>query len=327
MPVSAYNLTAYGVEILEDGRILLAGYTSSLDFGLVRLTAAGAVDTTFGTSGKVTTAFGSGQEIARSLVVQSDGKILVAGYTDKGGGNFDFAVARYNPNGSLDTTFGSGGKVTTPIGDPTLAGDYAYKIGLQSDGKIIVSGSSHVGGDPYSYYDFAVVRYNANGSLDTSFGINGKVTTPVGTAGDFGVCQYIQPDDKILVGGWSESVINGNSVWGFSLTRYLSSGALDEAFGAGGKVFTPGIGGARDLLMQSDGKILMAGSTNASALSVVRYNQDGSLDTSFDNDGIATLPFSGTDSGASYEAMILQPDGKILVGGWGGTVVQLQMPI
>ena len=334
MPISAYNLTAYGVDILKDGRIFLAGYTSSLDFGLVRLTAEGAIDPTFGKSGLVSTAFGSGEDIARSLVIRPDGKIILAGYTDKGGGNYDFAVALYNSNGSLDTTFGNRGKVTTSIGDPTLAGDYAYKVGLQSDGKIIVSGSSHVGGDPYSYYDFAVVRYNSNGALDTSFGTNGKVTTPIGTAGDFGVCQYIQPDDKILVGGWSES----NSGVDFSLCRYNSDGSLDSAFGTAGKITTP-VGtnwdNARDMTLQPDGKIILAGSialpakiingiqyTN-SMYGVVRYNPDGSLDLSFGTNGIATVQVGFSDN---CESVLLQPDGKILVGGWSSTTSDTNNP-
>ncbi|CAM8619322.1 Delta-60 repeat [Oxalobacteraceae bacterium] len=320
MSFEAFNLTAYAAEILDDRRILLAGYTSSLDFGLVRLTADGLIDNQFGTNGRSTTSFGSGQDIGRSLAVQPDGKILVAGYTDKGNGNYDFAVARYNPSGSLDTTFGSAGKVTTPIGDPTLAGDYAYKIGLQADGKIVVSGSSHLSVSPDSYYDFAVVRYLQNGSVDTTFGTNGTATVAVGTAGDFGVCQFVQPDDKILIGGWSESFIGGRSVIGFSLARFLPNGVLDNSFGNSGKVFTEGVGGARDLLMQPDGKLLMAGSTNSTNISVVRYNQDGSLDASFGANGIASIPISGSDAAGSYEAMALQPDGKILVGGWGGYV-------
>ena len=100
MSFEAFNLTAYAAEILDDRRILLAGYTSSLDFGLVRLTADGLVDNQFGTNGRSTTSFGSGQVIGRSLAVQPDGKILAAGYADKGNSNYDFAVARYNPNGS-----------------------------------------------------------------------------------------------------------------------------------------------------------------------------------------------------------------------------------
>ena len=100
MSFEAFNLTAYAAEILDDRRILLAGYTSSLDFGLVRLTADGLIDNQFGTNGRSTTSFGSGQDIGRSLAVQPDGKILAAGYADKGNSNYDFAVARYNPNGS-----------------------------------------------------------------------------------------------------------------------------------------------------------------------------------------------------------------------------------
>lgn len=328
MTISAFNLTAYATEILEDGRILLAGYTQSLDFGLVQLKQDGSVDEQFGTNGISTTAFGSGQDIARSLTVQPDGKILVAGYTDKGNNNYDFAVARYNPNGRLDITFGNAGKITTSIGDPTLAGDYAYKIGVQSDGKIVVSGSSHLSGDSDNYYDFAVVRYLQNGSIDTTFGTNGIATNAVGTAGDFGVCQFVQPDDKILVGGWSESSIDGISTVDFSLLRLNVDGSLDSTFGSGGKVMTP-VGSswdnARDIAVQPDGKIIQVGSvalpaeiihgmqyTN-SAYGVVRYNSDGSIDTSFGANGVATVQVGFSDV---CESVVLQPDGKILVGGW-----------
>lgn len=147
MPTNtSYGLSAYSVALAPNGKILVAGYTFSTttpDFALALLNADGTLDPTFGVGGKVTTSFGQGQVVARSVVIQPEGKIVVAGYSDlgKNNGDTDFAIARYNVNGTLDTSFGQGGKVTTAIGNPLWGGDYAYKVGLQADGSIVVSGS------------------------------------------------------------------------------------------------------------------------------------------------------------------------------------------
>ncbi|MEH2074483.1 MAG: putative Ig domain-containing protein [Nostoc sp.] len=188
--------TAYSVSVQADGKILVAG-SSTNNFALVRYNSNGSLDTSFNTTGKVTTDFG-GTDIAYSIAVQADGKIILAGK----GGN-DFALARYNSNGSLDTSFGNSGKVITDIGSKTT--DTAYSVSVQADGKILVAGSSA--------NNFALVRYNSNGSLDTDFNTTGKVTTDIGTKStDNAYALTQQADGRIILAG----VTGAN----FALARY-----------------------------------------------------------------------------------------------------------
>ncbi|MEH2042211.1 putative Ig domain-containing protein, partial [Nostoc sp.] len=181
--------TAYSVTLQADGKILVAG-SSTNNFAVVRYNSDGTLDTSFGTGGKVTTNLG-GTDIAYSIAVQSDGKIILAGKRTS-----DFALARYNSNGSLDTSFGTGGQVITDIGSKTT--DIAYSISVQADDKILVAGSSSG--------DFALVRYNSNGSLDTNFNTTGKVTTDIGTKStDNAYALTQQADGRIIVAGVSAS--------------------------------------------------------------------------------------------------------------------------
>ncbi len=300
----------YGVVIQPDGKIVVAGDSnngSNYDFAVVRYNSDGSLDATFNSTGKVTTAIGSGHDIGRSIALQPDGKIVVAGYSHNGS-DYDFAVVRYNSDGSLDTTFNSTGKVTTDISGAT---EFGYGVVIQPDGKIVVAGASYNGSD----YDFAVVRYNSDGSLDTTLNSTGKVTTAVGASNDYGREIALQPDGKIIVAGYSDN--GSNDV--FAVVRYNSDGSLDTTFNSTGKVTT--VVGSNDsfgytVLLQSDGKIIVAGRSNNGSdndFAVVRYNSDGSLDTTFDSDGkIATDFGSGADS---VYALALQSDGKIVASG------------
>jgi len=173
--------------------------------------ADGDLDTSFSGDGKQTTAIGSGTDEANSVVLQSDGKIVAAGYSHNGTNN-DFAVVRYNTDGSLDTTFDTDGKVTTDIGSSQ---DQAYSVVLQSDGKIVVAGWSYNG----SNNDFAVVRYNTDGSLDTTFDTDGKVTTAIGSGIDAAYSVVLQSDGKIVVAGYSYNGTNDD----FAVVRYTIS--------------------------------------------------------------------------------------------------------
>src|SRR5437867_890974 len=134
--------------------------------------APGNLDPTFGTGGKLTTSFGTGSADVYALVLQPDGKVVAAGAVWNGSAS-TFALARYNANGSLDPTFGRTGRMTTAFG---AAGSGVFALLLQPDGKLVAAGTATNGG---SAYDFALVRYNANGSLDATFGTGGKVTTPI----------------------------------------------------------------------------------------------------------------------------------------------------
>lgn len=246
------NDNAESIAVQSDGKIVLAGYThngSDDDFALVRYTSAGALDTTFNGTGKVTTAIGSDHDIAWSVALQSDNKIVAAGYSKNSTDN-DFAVVRYTDAGALDTSFGTGGKVITPIGP---GDDNGLSVAMQSDGKIVVAGHSYSG----SKYDVAVVRYDSAGTLDTSFNGSGKVTTTVGTEMDAGQSVAIQSDGKIVVAGYS----NTSSKSSFAILRYNSDGSLETTFNSSGK-FTTDIGTGEDVAnsvaIQSDGKIVVA---------------------------------------------------------------------
>jgi uncharacterized delta-60 repeat protein len=305
------NDLGQSVVVQSDGKIVVAGNSfngSNDDFALVRYNADGALDSSFGTGGKVVTDFGGFDDAGNSAVVQSDGKIVVAGFAS--GSNLDFALVRYNADGTLDGSFGTGGKVTTDLGGYN---DVADRVALQSDGKIVVAGDSFNGTN--SNYDFALVRYNADGTLDSSFGTGGKVTTDFSTSQDYGRSVVLQSDGKIVVAGYSGAY----PVSDIALVRYTAAGALDSSFGTGGKVITDFAGFddvGYSVALQSDGKILVAGYSLTSYYdsALVRYNADGTLDSGFGTGGKVTTDFGSFDDlGLS---VAVQADGKIVVAGY-----------
>lgn len=278
---------------------------------------AGTLDITFDTDGIVTTPFGNSAAFGRSIAIQSDGKIVVAGYSANVGVGY-FYVARYNVNGSLDTSFDVDGKVSTDFG---ATYSEAHSVAIQNDGKIVVAGGSYIG----TQEGFALVRYNTNGSLDTSFNGDGKLTTFLGITFDQANCVIIQSDGKILAAGFSQNGFQTD----MALARYDTNGNLDSTFDTDGKVTTAiGIDDdeAKSIAIQSDGKILVAGVADSN-IAVARYNIDGSLDTTFDIDGVLTT--SVTSSFDTYtsiaNSIAVQSDGKIVVAGsssylpWPGT--------
>ena len=226
---------AFSVAVQPDGRIVAAGYTEigaclfnglelpCFDFALARYNSNGTLDASFGTGGRVTTDFGGPYDQAESVAVQPDGRIVVAGaaarLTNTG---FDFTLARYNSNGTLDTSFGTGGKVFTDFAGGNDTPSEPSALALQSDGKIIVVGQTVVGG----FNNFALARYNGNGTLDTSFGTSGKVTTDFAGADDSAVSAAVQPDGNIVVAG--AATVNGRV--DFALARYVGgSGDVPSA--------------------------------------------------------------------------------------------------
>jgi uncharacterized delta-60 repeat protein len=271
--------------------------------------AAGDLDLSFGSGGKVVTDFFGGFDGGADVAIQSDGRIIVVGFTLNGG--TDFALARYNINGDLDTSFGSGGKVTT---DFFGSSDLARAVALDPEGKIVVAG---IASNSSLNDDFALARYNTDGSLDTSFGTGGKVSTDFLGSMDTITGLVIQPDGKIAVAGFNFEMINFTS--NFALARYNTDGSLDTSFGSGGKVVTSFFGQidqAIDLTIQPDGRLIAAGGSlnpnGASNFALARYNTDGSLDTSFGSGGKVTTAF---DIDATGLAVALQPDGKIVAAG------------
>jgi uncharacterized delta-60 repeat protein len=271
----------------------------------------GALDASFGSGGIVTTAIGNQSALAAAVALQPDGRIVAAGSA----GDFDrgrrfFALARYRPNGSPDRSFGSHGTVTTAIGSIQ---DGAGAVALQRDGKIVVAGSSAL--PPGDLAEFALARYRANGTLDASFGSNGRVTTAIGDGPqDYAYGVAVQADGKIVVAGSSRS--GAQQV--FTLARYKTNGTLDPSFGSGGTV-TTAIGiyaAASAVTLQPDAKIVVAGTTSDGAqarFALARYEGNGTLDPSFGSAGTVTTAIGIRDDGAS--SLVLQPDGRIVAAG------------
>ena len=302
---------AHSVAIQSDGKIVAAGSSSDgtdHDFAVVRYTAAGALDTSFGTGGKVTTAVGSNPDIALAVAIQSDGKIVAAGYSNNGTDN-DFAVVRYTAAGALDTGFGTSGIASTTIGSYN---DQARAVAIQSDGKVVAAGSSSNGSND----DFAVARYNANGSLDTSFDSDGYITTAIGSSNDVANAVAIQTDGKIVTAGYS----NNGSDDDFALARYTTAGALDTTFSDDGKV-TTGIGAgaerANAVAMRADGAILAAGYSYTGTVNdfaLAAYDADGEPAAVLDGPGWLTTAIGTRYDKAS--AVAVDGDGNIVVAGY-----------
>jgi uncharacterized delta-60 repeat protein/uncharacterized repeat protein (TIGR01451 family) len=268
----------------------------------------GDLDPTFDGDGKVTTDVAGSFDQAFGMAIQGDGKIVAAGVAVVSG-NDDFALARYNSNGSLDTTFDGDGLVTTDFAGGL---DVAWGVAIQGDGKIVAAGLAVVSGA----YDFALARYNSDGSLDITFDGDGKVTTDFGSDQAFAVA--IQGDGKIVAAGGAFVSDNQD----FAMARYNTDGSLDTTFDGDGKVTTDLAGGfdqANAVAIQGDGKIVAAGLANVSGafdFAVARYNADGSLDTTFDGDGKVTTDLAG---GTDQAFAVAIQGGKIVV--TGGAVV------
>ena len=266
----------------------------------------GTLDTTFNDNGTVQLALSERGDGIYAIAAQLDGKIVVGGYAHNGTDN-DFALARFQADGSLDASFGMGGIQTTNLGEGR---DLLTGLLLQADGKVVASGWTQQAQGS----DFAVVRYLANGQLDTSFGKEGGIITDI-LAEDRATALALQIDGKILVGGYTA---NGSN-YDFAVVRYLPNGSLDTDFGEAG-IVTTDIDNKDDkanaLLLQSDGKILLGGSTEketGSDFILVRYKADGTLDASFGREGVVTIAIhAGTD--VIYD-MALQQDQKIVVVG------------
>ncbi len=285
------NVSVRAGAIQPDGRIVVLGVCSN-SFCLARYNSNGSLDTAFDGDGKVITDLPDSQ-IGNDIVIQPDGKIVVAG-SSSAGLNSDFIVARYNPNGTLDTTFNTNGYVITSI----LGNDPANAVALQSDGKIIAVGQSNA--------DFALVRYNSNGSLDTSFDTDGIVTTNIAGT-DIADDVIIQPDGKIIAAGDSQG--------DFALARYNADGSLDSTFDSDGKVVVDfgDFDDCRSAALQPNGKIVAVGNVQNSGMAVARFNPNGSLDTSFHGDGkLITVITSSADIA---QGVAIQNDGKIVIGG------------
>ncbi len=306
-----------------DGKLILGGFTAATiggispqDLVLLRLNTTGTLDSSFGTGGKVKTDLGSTTDWVVALARQSDGKILAGSLYGPLNGPWDFALARYQANGTVDTTFGTGGKVVTDFG----GNDRVAGLAVQPDGKILAVGISGPEGLTNAS-SLVMARYNANGSLDTSFGTAGKVSTKLGLQGAGGIRIALLSSGKFLVGGGG---LGPSGTPDFLVARFNANGTVDTTFATGGKVLTD-FGGkqeyANEMLIQSDGKIVLAGEVNTTTVAshdgsfgAARYSANGVLDTSFGTGGKVTVIFPGS-TGSRGTAAALQPDGKIVISG------------
>ena len=286
----------YAVALQQDGKALLGGRSNG-QFALARYNADGTLDSTFSGDGKLTTLLTT--EMTSAYVApQSDGKIVVASsYYNT------FTLARYLANGDLDGTFGTNGTLT-PSFSPADISDFA----ILANGKILTAGTLYGLQD-----DCAVTRYNADGTLDTSFGNNGTTRIDLGEH-DSARQMLVQSDGKILISSTNGIFTPGN------LVRLNSNGTLDTSFDGDGKLSLTSsegtVGSTGGLALQSDGKILFAGYVNAPfggpTMALIRYNADGSLDTTFNGTGTATV-YPGFFQPRSAQGVALQQDGKILI--------------
>ena len=291
---------------------------TNITVNCVSAVPSGSLDPTFGDGGRVTTTIGYSPgsfDPKMGMALQTDGKILMVGAT---------TLARFNPDGTLDASFGTGGQVAVPFNQSGF--DTAQDVAVQADGKIVVVGlttSSVTFND-----DFALARFNADGTLDTSFGSGGKVTTDFFGSVDQARRVRIMPDGKILVAGSAVKVLSTiSSVRHFALARYNTDGSLDTSFGSGGKVDEAAGASfslARGMAFQSDGKIMVAGSgapdgVSARKVALTRLFGDGGTKppgTRDDTFGPTGQGFDLTDLGIAPDAagvdVVVLPDDTIL---------------
>ena len=308
---------ANDVIMQSDGKIVVSGQKcpdAACDVALARYNANGMLDTTFSGDGKQTTDAGGDNGSEGGLAIQSDGKIVMAGYAWNGTDR-EFAIYRYNTNGSLDTTFSGNGIAIGNFGVSRL--DVTRDLAIQSDGKIIVVGNSaDESGDDF---DFAIARLNSNGTADTTFSGDGRQRTNFGGF-DAVYSVALQPNGKIVVVGFRVTPTGSRTQ--FAVVRYNLDGSLDTTFnGTGRKAFSISSGfdsWASDVIVQSDGKIVVEGDIGQSGSSLdfalVRLNPGGSFDTTFSGDGKITVDFGGK---AAFFALALDPlEGKYVVGGY-----------
>jgi uncharacterized delta-60 repeat protein len=272
-----------------------------------------SLDTSFSGDGKVTINFSAGDDIGSGIAVQSDDKIVVVGTSDNASGTSEFALARFNLDGSLDTSFNGDGLVTTFF---SPANDVGSGIAVQSDDKIVVVGTSDSGS---GISEFAVARFNVDGSLDTSFSGDGLVTIGFSAGDDVGSGIAVQPDGRIVVVGTSDA---GSGISEFALARFNVDGSLDTSFNGDGLVtagFLAGNDVGSGVAVQSDGNIIVVGTSDnlsTTFLAIAGFNVDGSLDSSFGGGGsvLTKSSLNGRDFGSG---IAVQSDDKIVVVGSG----------
>lgn len=282
----------------------------ALQFHLTHATLGqpGTIDLSWNVIGRVMTPIGSGNNQANAMVVQPDGKVLLAGhcYADI---HANFCALRYNANGTLDMSWNGTGKVMTPVGGNY---DLASAVALQPDGKVLLAGYCIDG----LYFNFCSQRYNSDGSLDNSWNGTGTVMTRISSNDDEAIAIALQPDGKVLLAGYCSNGTN----YDFCAVRYNADGTLDNNWNTTGTAITP-VGTSHDqataVAVQPDGKVLLAGRCldgTTYDFCAVRFKTDGTLDTAWNGSGKVITPVGGDDDFAS--TVTLQSDGKVVVAGY-----------
>lgn len=318
---NVYDEEALDVAVLSDGKIIVLGnrYNGlNKDIILQRYLADGTLDTSFGLSGTFTYD-GGRNDIASGVLVKNDGKILIVGQIDQyQAGNENILLMRLNSDGTLDSTFGNNGIITTNISE---YGETGHSLALQSDNKIVVAGEVTIGGNDIQA---VVIRYDENGSLDNTFGASGLFMYD-GVGEDKAYSIAIQADDKIVVTGSSSQAYPNVALTDVLLLRLDTSGSLDTAFGSSGVVRYDSIyESGNGVTIQSDGKIVVAAtrwsySSIESAVMILRYNADGSLDTNFGDSGVAIYQKAYGLPSMAVNDLAVAPSGDIFVAGYVNT--------
>jgi uncharacterized delta-60 repeat protein len=305
--------TAQVVLVQPDRKIIIAGTTGRLDdlnktfITVLRFNPDGSPDPGFGTNGQVFTSILS-RNTAQAGVLQPDGKFIIAGWVFGTSPANKIGLVRYNPDGSLDTGFGDAGKVITDF-DISMAPS-AHSLLLQPDGKIVLLGDNES-------FDILLSRYNSNGVLDGSFGNGGKVVTRYVSEGNEAKSARLQPDGKIVLGGW---INTADSASNSAVFRYTADGTLDSSFdndGVAVKALSSSHDRIREVLIRPDGKILTVGTSvipeqNSISYAIALYNSDGSPDANYGQNGVSVLPAPGL---VEIENALLQSDGKVTLAG------------
>lgn len=283
-------------------------------FGFRCFGQSGDTDTTFGTNGKITTGFGSNSSNANAVAFQTDGKFLVGGAYMANNGNLDFALSRHHNDGTLDVSFGEEGKIVTAFGGSNNF-NYIHSVYVLPDGRIMALGCI---GTESLVPVVAIVRYNSNGSVDSSFGVNGKLITQFYSFNSSANKLVFQPDGKFLITAIKRLPADPDHYFG--VARYDADGLPDTGFGTNGTAtisFGTGQNIPSAIALQPDGKIVVAGryqATNLPQMALARLHANGTLDSSFDGDGKTITTFG---AGTISEAMQLSvsTDGKITAAG------------
>ena len=322
---------AFAVAVQSDGKIVAAGRvtdaTGGKDFGIARYLSDGTIDTAFGGTGQVTLDFSLGLDEVRAVAIQTDGRMVVAGTTTSGTVS-RVALARFLTDGTADTSFGGGGKVSVALG---AAGDTGRGVAIQSDGKILVSGTTVVGANNA----FLLARYNADGSPDTTFNLGASFRSfALGNGNDQGTGMSLLRTGATVVSGSARfGPVNHTR---FAVAKFTSTGTVDTTFGLSGFNAVnfgsnPGTGAdtqivasndiANAIATLSDGSLILAGTSNdgtSDRFGVAKYAANGELDSTFGTAGLVIVSF-GPGNAAGRAAAVLSDRALYVAGNFNGT--------